>query len=142
MPIVRSSMVTVTVPSGEDAVSLPLRPGRIAFASERRQRDEIGLAVAGSGDRVAVRARGRVLEHAVDGRLDVVGEHVLPLAGLRMGLGPAQAEDVGEEALGEPVTAHDPLGQREAGLGQRDAVGDGDEALGRHPPDHLGHGRA
>ena len=40
-----------------------------------------------------------------------VGDHVLPLAGLLVGVGPGQPEDVGEEALGEAVAAHDPLGE-------------------------------
>ena len=73
------------------------------------------LDVVGARDRIAVRARGRVAEQAVDRRLDALADHVLPLAGLVMGLGPRQAEDVGEEALGETVAAHDPLGQRAAG---------------------------
>ena len=58
-----------------------------------------------------MRARGGLAEQAVDGLLDVVAHHVLPLAGLVVGLGPRQLEDVGEEALGEAVPAHHALGE-------------------------------
>ena len=44
----------------------------------------------------------------------VVGDDVLPLAGLLVGLGPREPEDVGEEPLGQAVAAHDLLGQRAA----------------------------
>ena len=40
-----------------------------------------------------------------------VGDDVLPPTGLVVGVGPRQAEDVGEEALGQAVAAHDALGQ-------------------------------
>ena len=48
-------------------------------------------------------------------------DHVLPLPGLVVGLGPRQLQDVGEEALGEAVAAHDPLGERRPGVGEADA---------------------
>jgi len=68
---------------------------------------------------------------------------VLPAAGLHMGLGPAQPEQVGEEALGQAVAAHHALGERHAGLGEPDGAGvDGDEVGLLHAADHLGHGRA
>ena len=42
-------------------------------------------------------------------------DHVLPLAGFLVGVGPGEPEDVGEEPLGEAVTAHDPLSEALAG---------------------------
>ncbi len=68
---------------------------------------------------------------------------MLPLAGLLVGLGPRQPEDVGEEALGQAVAAHDPLGQPHARRGEPDGRAGELDQLGRlHPLDHLGHGRA
>ena len=68
---------------------------------------------------------------------------MLPLAGFLVGIGPRQLEDVGEEPLGQPVAAHDPLGEPLTVGGEADGVVvDGDEALALEPLDHLGHGRA
>jgi hypothetical protein len=84
-----------------------------------------------------------VVEQAVDGPLDRLGDDVLPLAGLDVRVGPREPEDVGEQALGQPVAADDPLGQVEAVVGEVDGGAvEGDEALGLHPLDHLGHGGA
>ena len=67
---------------------------------------------------------------------------MLPLARLDVGVGPRQAEDVGEQALGQPVAADDLLGQAPAVVGEVDgAAVEVDEALAVHPLDHLGHGR-
>ena len=70
-----------------------------------------GRVVVGAGDRVAVRAGGGVVEDPDDRLLDRLGDDVLPLAGFLVRLRPRQPEDVGEEALGQPVAAHDPLGE-------------------------------
>ena len=130
MPTALPSISTVVVPSGETAVTVPAVPGddggvleeleqagrelellgdaahhEAGADVERRQRDGGGLVVVGARDRVAVRAGGGRAEQAVDGRLDVVGDDVLPLAGLLVGVGPRQPEDVGEEALGQAVAA-------------------------------------
>src|SRR5690606_41856206 len=59
------------------------------------------------GDGVAVRAGGGFAEQPVHRLLDGGGDDVLPLAGLGVGVGPRQVEDVGEEALGEAVPAQD-----------------------------------
>ena len=95
-----------------------------------------------AGDRVAVRARGRAAEQAVHGRLDGLAHDVLPLAGLVVGLGPRQVEDVGEEALGEAVAADDLGGEHLAVGGQADALAESDEALGLQPAHHLADRRA
>ena len=136
MPTWCPSISTVVVPSGDAAVTVPLRPGRISEPSRKSsspgvnssssgmrstvnadptgrlaEHDGVGRLVARARDRVAVRARRRVAEHAHDGGLDLVGDDVLPLAGFLVGHGPRQPEHVGEEALGQPVLAHDSLGQ-------------------------------
>ena len=71
----------------------------------------VGLDVGGARDRVAVRAGGGTAEQAIHRLLDVVAHDVLPLAGLVVCLGPRQLQDVGQEALGEPVAAHYALGE-------------------------------
>ena len=168
MPTWRPSTSTVVVPSGDAAVIVPDLPGTTSASSRNssrpgvnssssgirltvnppptstsRQRHRGRRVVVGAGDRVAVRAGGGVAEHADDGRLDRLGDDVLPLAGLLVGVGPRQLEDVGEEALGEAVAAHHPLGEPLAVLGEADGVVvDGDEALALEPLDHLGHRRA
>ena len=62
-----------------------------------------------------MRAGRRLAEDAEHRGLDVLADDVLPLARLLVGIGPREAEDVGEEALGEAVPAHDPLGEPAAG---------------------------
>ena len=86
--------------------------------AERHRRRRL---VVGAGDGVAVRAGGGLAQHAVHGQLDAVGDDVLPLAGLLVGLGPRQPEDVGEEALGQAVAADDRLGEGLAVGGEVDA---------------------
>src|SRR5690606_39429389 len=54
-----------------------------------------------------------------------------------------EPEDVGEEPLGEPVAAHDPLGDLEPRVGQADRGAlDRDQTLLFEATDHLRHGRA
>ena len=68
---------------------------------------------------------------------------MLPLAGLLVGVGPRQPEDVGEEALGEAVAAHDPLGQaRGPASAEPDRAVDVDQAFALEALDHLRHRRA
>ena len=83
--------------------------GRVATGGRGRVR---------ARDRVAVRAGGGVAEQLDQPRLDVVGDHVLPAPRLAVHLVPLEPDDVDEEALGQPVLAHDLLGQRPAALGQ------------------------
>ena len=52
-----------------------------------------------------------------------------------------RCEDVGEEALGEAVAAHDLGGQQLAVRGQVDALAGLDEALGLEAAHHLADGR-
>ena len=67
---------------------------------------------------------------------------MLPLAGLDVGVGPRQAEDVGEQALGQAVATDHLLGQVPAVGGEVDGRAvERHEALGLHPLDHLGHRR-
>ena len=138
-PTWRPSISTVSVPSGDAAVITPLRPGcsgarlevleqpgrelqllgdpahdEVVADVDLGQRPARLLDVVRARDRVAVRARGRVAEQAVHRRLDVLAHHVLPLAGLVVRLRPRQLEHVGEEALGEAMPAHHPLGQLDA----------------------------
>ena len=62
---------------------------------------------AGPGDRVAVRARRGVAEEQHELLLDVGRDRVLPAVGLLVDLLPLEPDDVDEQALGEPVPAHD-----------------------------------
>ena len=136
MPTWRPSISTVVVPSGDAAVIVPAAAGHdVGLLEELEQAggelqllgDAADREAAADGDlaqrrarparrsrrrdRVAVRAGGGVAEHPDDGLLDRLGDDVLPLAGLLVGVGPGQPEDVGEEALGQAVAAHDPLGE-------------------------------
>jgi len=86
-----------------------------------------------------VGAGGGVAEHPGEGPLDGLGDDVLPLAGLDVRVGPRQVEDVGEEALGESVAAHDPFGEAGAVGGEPDGAVDADQALRLHAADHLRH---
>jgi hypothetical protein len=89
-----------------------------------------------------VGAGGGVVEQAVDRPLHRVGDDVLPLAGLDVGVGPRQPEDVGEQALGQPVAADNLLGQPPAVGREVDGRAvDRHEALDLHALDHLGHRR-
>ena len=55
-----------------------------------------------------------------------------------VGLGPGQLQDVGEEALGDAVAAHDALGELVTLVGEGDLLpADAHEALGFHALDHL-----
>ena len=152
----------VRVPSGEAAVSSPLRPGRMLASCEEveqarselellgdpvdrervadldvGQRHEVGLEVQRPGNRVAVRACRRAAEHAVHRLLDGVADDVLPLAGLVMSVGPRKPEHVGEEPLGETVTAHDQLRERLALKCEANGAIGRDQAFGFEPADHL-----
>ena len=161
-PTWRPSISTVSVPSGDAAVMTPSLPGSRALASRNSsrpgrelellgdpgdrealadgdggERTGVRLDVVRPGDRVAVGARGRAAEQAVHRLLDRLAHDVLPLAGLVVGLGPRQVQDVGEEALGEAVAAHDLGGQQLAGRRQADAGRRVDEALGLEAAHHL-----
>ena len=59
-----------------------------------------------------------------------------------MRLGPRQPQHIGEEPLGQSMTAHDLLGEGTALRGQRDAVVQRHQTARRHLVNHLGHGRA
>ena len=63
-----------------------------------------------SRDRVSVRIDVRVLEERFEALLDGVGHDVLPPARLLVDVGPGHAEDVEEQALRQPMFAHDPGG--------------------------------
>src|SRR5664280_2319339 len=64
-------------------------------------------------------AGGRIAQEHHQVCLYVVGDHVLPPAGLDVGLVPVEPDDVDQEALGKPVFAHHARGQ--PGLDDRDA---------------------
>ena len=68
---------------------------------------ELGLAeLVEARDRVAVRRLGGVVEQLDEAALDGLGHHVLPAARLGVHELPVEADDVGEQPLGEPVLAH------------------------------------
>src|SRR5690606_37071871 len=94
--------------------------------------------VAGAGDGIAVGASPWVVELRPHRRLDIVGDGVLPHLGLGMHLHPREAEHLREKPFRQPVTADHHLSQMPAGLGQSDFTVDRHQAVGLHPPDHLG----
>ena len=65
---------------------------------------------------------------------------MFPLPGFAVRIGPREPEDVGEEALGQTVTADDLLGELLARRGEGDGAIDGDQAVGLHATNHLRHG--
>ena len=69
-------------------------------------------------DRVAVRRLGGVVEQLEQPALDGLGHHVLPAARLGVDELPVEADDVGEQPLGEPVLAHHAGGQPLALVGE------------------------
>ena len=64
-------------------------------------------------------AGGGVAEHRLMAS-STAGEIPLPLGGFLVGLGPGEAEDVGEHPLGQAVAPHDALGQARPVGGQLD----------------------
>src|SRR4051795_3846844 len=71
------------------------------------QRDEVALGAVGTGNGIAVWACRRMAEQLDEAILDLVGHDVLPPESLYVGLVPGQADDVGQQALGQAVLAHD-----------------------------------
>ena len=84
---------------------------RVLADADLGERHRLRWLVARARDRVSVRARRGVVEHADHGLLDGIGDHVFPAAGLGVRLRRRQAEDIREDPLGQPVPAHDPFGQ-------------------------------
>ena len=103
-----------------------------------------------AGDRVAVRAGGRVAEQQDELLLDVGRDGVLPAVGLLVDLLPLEPDDVDEEPLGEAVAPHDRgrhlaalVGEAEAAVVEQLGVAVVDEAVhrlrhrGRREPEPL-----
>ena len=65
-------------------------------------------------DGVAVGAGRGIAEQLDEPLFDLVGDDVLPPAGLEVGLVPGQADDVDEQALGQAVLADHAVGQHAA----------------------------
>ena len=83
--------------------------------------DRVAARCSRARDRVAVRAGGGSPRTRIIASSTRLGDDVLPLARLVVGLGPRQPEDVGEEPLGQAVAAHDALGEPAAVGGEADA---------------------
>ena len=94
-------------------------------------------------DRVAVRARLRVADGGEHALLEHGRHRVLQALGLLVDLVPGDAEHVGEEALDQPVAAHDALGVLGAGVGEGDRLvaRARDVAVALQAADHLVHRR-
>ena len=69
-----------------------------------------------------MRAGGRPVEGGVEAVLDLLGQLVLEGRGQPVGLRPAVAEHVGQEALDDAVAADHAHGPPAAGFGELDAV--------------------
>src|ERR1700722_15035362 len=72
------------------------------------------------GDRVSVRRFGGMAEDVKHPEFHGLAHHVPPPARLVVDQLPVQAEDVGEQALGEPVLAHHPRRGRASGRSELD----------------------
>ena len=101
-----------------DLLGHPLQPD-VAPPLTRRQGDQLA-ALAGPLPGMGlpcgqVCGMAEQLDQAI---LDLVGDDVLPPARLEVGLVPGQADDVGEEPLGQAVLAHHALGHGPARVGQ------------------------
>ena len=95
-------------------------------------------------DRPAVRAAVGLSQSLVDPLDHLVRERVPELVGVHVGLGCRVAHEVGEEALDDPVLAHDllrPLGPR-GGEDRLLLLATLDETLGLEPLEHLTRRRA
>ncbi len=86
-------------------------------------------------------ACGGVAEYTVHGLFDGSAHNVFPPSCLVVGIGPRQAEKIGEEAFGDSVTAHGPKRDHLPGRGEADGSVGGEQTLGLHPTDHLADGR-
>ncbi len=121
-----------------------MRPSRPDV--ELRERDELrvlGLLELGV-DGPAVRAAVGAAEPVVDPLDHLVGERVAELVRMDVRLGRRVAHEVGEEALDDPVLAHDALRALGA-LGREDRLlllAALDEPLGLEPLEHLAGRRA
>src|SRR6266480_3367832 len=65
-----------------------------------------------AGDDVAMGTVDGVAEQFDQPLLDVLGDHVFPAACLGVDFLPGQPDDADQQALGQPVLAHDPGRQR------------------------------
>jgi hypothetical protein len=128
-----------------DLHAAPLGGGR-----GRQQRQGVehrgGLATEGveAGDGVAERRHRRVAEQGEQLALDGLAHDVLPAARLLVDVGVVQPDDVDQQALREPVLAHDRGGQLAPGLRQLQVpvALDGQQAVALHPGDRLADRRA
>ena len=105
------------------------RPGRAAAC-------RLGI------DRVAMRARLRVAEHLVEARLDPWRDRALEACRLLVRLGPAEADDRGQQPFEQRVAAEDRVSGGSAGPGQDQlaTVRLVDEAVRAEPAEHLARG--
>ena len=119
---------------GREGVSASAEGGVVDVDAELAQARN-GIAVGRAGGRV---------EDLDEALLHVQGDDVLPAAGLVVDLLPLEADDLGQEALGEAVRAHDLTGQLRADPGQFDGavLVDEEEFVAFHARDGLGDGRA
>ena len=81
-----------------------------------------GGLVLRAGNRVAVRAGRRIAEQLDELLLDVGRDRVLPAVGFAVHLLPLEPDHVDEQALGEPVPAHDRGGEPAALVGEVQAA--------------------
>ena len=163
-PTVISPIITVAVPSGDIAVTVPLNQviedcsRKSSMPSVTRVRDamddkliadpdgveghQIRCLIGAARNRVAVGAGRGVVEAGHHCFLDRGRDDVLPLSGFLMGISPGEPENVGEEALGEAVATHDRFGEVHAFGGERDLPSSFDQAFALESLDHLADGGA
>ena len=129
---------------------------RVCPRRQRGERGEVGVLglLYRRVDGPAVRAAVRMAEPVVDPVDHLVRERVAELVGALVRLGARVAHEVGEEALDQPVLAHDALRPCAAGVGEQGLLArapldqplrlEALEHLARRrarDPEHLGHPR-
>ncbi len=89
-----------------------------------------------------MRTRGRRSEQVDEALLDGIGDDVLPAAGLVVDLLPLQADDLGQQQLGQTVLAHDAGRQVAPVVGQLQGPvgGDTHQSVVLQAGHGLGHG--
>ena len=114
--------------------------GHVHPVERLRGQPEFGQA----GNEIAVRAAHRVAEQLEQAVLHALRDHVLPAARLDVYLLPRQLDDPYQQALGQPVLAHHPGGERPAVVAQREVPVPGHvhQAVPLHPGHRLAHGGA
>ncbi|MEY3035365.1 MAG: hypothetical protein RLZ86_1987 [Actinomycetota bacterium] len=121
----------------------PRRPGWMLDDSRNSRRPGVNSSSSGIRDTTNSVPAERVPKQTIHRRFHRVAHDVFPFAGFVVRFGPRESEYVGQETLGQSMTAHDGGGQFGAGDRELHPIVDRlDEAGLGELVDHLRHGRA